>query len=414
MPTGDRIAVLVAAAGAPWETAALKAMTGAGLVVLKRCVDLADLLASAGSGQADVAVVGSELPGLDAAAVTHLLRHDVRAVAVGADGVRGLVRIGVVEVLPDDAVDTLPDAVRRAATEDLVPDPEPTPDVPVPESGDAGEPGRVVVVWGPAGAPGRTTVAVSVAAEVARRRRRVVLADLDPWGGTVAQHLGVLDEVSGLLAAARLVNAGELDRRRFATTRRLVGERLEVLTGLPRADRWVEVRDGVAREILEHAGVGADVVVDTGFALEDSQAAFGRPGAGRNRMTLEALQSADEVLVVGAADPVGLTRLARGLVELGEARPSGVLRVVVNRMRDSLGWAERDIRGMVEGFARPVGVHFLPDDRAACDRALVAGQALPETGDSPLRRALSEMVDAMLPETVVPATRGRRRASARS
>ncbi len=413
MATGDRTAVLVAAAGAPWESGALQALTGAGLVVLKRCVDLADLLASAGSGQADVAVVSSELPGLDAAAVTHLLRHDVRTLAVGAEGVRGLARMGVVDVLPVDAVPDLADALQRVTAEDLVPDPEPDPDLPVPEPGGRGEAGRVVVVWGPAGAPGRTTVAVSVAAELARRRRRVVLADLDPWGGSVAQHLGVLDEVSGLLAAARLANAGELDRRRFAATRRMVGERLEVLTGLPRADRWPEVRDGVAAEILERAAEGADVVVDTGFALEDTESDFGRPGAGRNRMTLEALRAADEVLVVGAADPVGLTRLARGLVELGETRPAGRLRVVVNRMRDSLGWAERDIRGMVEGFVRPAGVHFLPDDRAACDRALVAGQAVPESGDSTLRRALAEVVDALAPETVAATTRGRRRGRSR-
>ena len=363
MATGDRTAVLVAAAGAPWESGALQALTGAGLVVLKRCVDLADLLASAGSGQADVAVVSSELPGLDAAAVTHLLRHDVRTLAVGAEGVRGLARIGVVDVLPVDAVADLADALQRVTTEDLVPDPEPDPDLPVPEPGGRSEAGRVVVVWGPAGAPGRTTVAVSVAAELARRRRRVVLADLDPWGGSVAQHLE------------------------------------------PLADRWPEVRDGVAAEILERAAEGADVVVDTGFALEDTESDFGRPGAGRNRMTLEALRAADEVLVVGAADPVGLTRLARGLVELGEARPAGELRVVVNRMRDSLGWAERDIRGMVEGFARPAGVHFLPDDRAACDRALVAGQAVPESGDSTLRRALAE--------TVAATTRGRRRGRSR-
>ncbi|MEP6815571.1 MAG: hypothetical protein ABI873_08490, partial [Marmoricola sp.] len=228
----------------------------------------------------------------------------------------------------------------------------------------------------------------------------------DPYNGSVAQHLGVLDEVSGLLAAARLVNAGELDERRFAGTRRVASGRLELLTGLPRADRWVEVRDGVATEILLLASRHADVVVDTGFSLEDAETDFGRPGAGRNRMTLESLHAADEVLVVGSADPVGLARLARGLVELGETRPGATVRVVVNRMRDSLGWKERDISGMVEGFARPLGIHFLPDDRGACDRALVAGRALTESGDSPLRRALSGLVDAVLPDSVE-ATPGR-------
>jgi MinD-like ATPase involved in chromosome partitioning or flagellar assembly len=408
--SGERTTVLVAASGAGWESAALRELAAAGLVVVKRCVDLADLMATAGSGQADVAVVATDLPGLDAASVLHLLRHDVRTVAVGDEGVTSLTRIGVVEVVPAAETDRLADALRRAVVQDLVAEPAPDPDLPLATDGPGG---RVLVVWGPAGAPGRTTIAVGVAAELARRRagngRRVVLADLDPYGGSVAQHLGVLDEVSGLLAAARLVNAGELDARRFAATRRTAAERLEVLSGLPRPDRWVEVRDGVVAEILDRASRGADVVVDTGFSLEDTETDFGRPGAGRNRMTLESLQAADEVLVVGSADPTALSRLARGLVELGTVRPGPAVRVVVNRMRDSLGWDERDIRGMVEGFVRPLGIHFLPDDREACDRALVAGRALTETGDSPLRRAVAGLVDQIFPDTVTAPARGRSR-----
>jgi hypothetical protein len=65
-------------------------------------------------------------------------------------------------------------------------------------------------------------------------------------------------------------------------------------------------------------------------------------------------------------------------------------------MRDSLGWRRRDIVGMVEGYIRPDGVHFLPDDRAATDRALVAGKALVELGDSPLRRALAAVHEDVL------------------
>ena len=44
----------------------------------------------------------------------------------------------------------------------------------------------------------------------------MTLLDADPYGGAVGQHLAVLDEVSGLLAAARLANAGELDAARLA------------------------------------------------------------------------------------------------------------------------------------------------------------------------------------------------------
>ena len=80
--------------------------------------------------------------------------------------------------------------------------------------------------------------------------------------------------------------------------------------------------------------------------------------------------------MVGAADPVGLARLARGLVDLRDVVPGIRPRVVVNRTRPSLGWSDREIRGMVEGFVTPVEVHFLPEDRAAADRALMAGRKL--------------------------------------
>ena len=67
----------------------------------------------------------------------------------------------------------------------------------------------MVAVWGPAGAPGRTTVATGLAAVLATRGP-TMLVDADPYGGSVAQVLGVLDEVSGLLAAARLAGSGTL------------------------------------------------------------------------------------------------------------------------------------------------------------------------------------------------------------
>ncbi len=79
--------------------------------------------------------------------------------------------------------------------------------------------GRVLVVWGPAGAPGRTTVAVGLASEIAAAGHECLLLDVDAYGGAVAQHLGVLDEVSGLLAAARAANAGQLDEDRLERTR---------------------------------------------------------------------------------------------------------------------------------------------------------------------------------------------------
>ena len=106
---------------------------------------------------------------------------------------------------------------------------------------------------------------------------------------------------------------------------------------------------------------------------------------------------ADEVVVVGTADPVGLSRLARALVDLRDVLGGAAVRVVVNRARAGLGWSERDIAGMVEGFARVSGLHFLPEDRAAADRALVAGRTLAESGDSALAREMATLAAAVLP-----------------
>ena len=223
-----------------------------------------------------------------------------------------------------------------------------------------------------------------MAAVLGARGRRTVLVDADPYGGAVATQLGVVDETSGLLAAARLAASGTLAQR-FAGVQRRVDPGLHVVTGLPRPDRWAEVRATAVEHLLEVAAADAHVVVDTGFSLEsDGGADFsGRPA--RNAMTLTALESADEVVVVGAADPVGLTRLARGLVELRDLVGGRPLHVAVNRSRSTLGWSEREVAGMVEGFARVASLHFLPDDRAAVDRALVAGRSLVELGDGSLR-----------------------------
>ena len=64
-------------------------------------------------------------------------------------------------------------------------------------------------------------------------------------------------------------------------------------------------------------------------------------------------------------------------------------------MRATLGWSERDIAGMVGGFARVSGLHFLPEDQASVDRALVSGRTLVEVGDSPLGRAVARLADAL-------------------
>ena len=91
--------------------------SGPAIVVLKRCVDVDDLLAAASAGQAHVAVVGVDAPGLDQAAVEHLRAYAVRPVAIVPGGAAldaaalRATRIGIRSIVAEDELESLPDAV---------------------------------------------------------------------------------------------------------------------------------------------------------------------------------------------------------------------------------------------------------------------------------------------------------------
>lgn len=393
------ISMVVLAAGEPWESALLTAAGPAGVLVLKRCVDLTDLLATASWGQAQVAVVSAQVPRLDAEAVQLLRAHDLDVVAVGPrDAADRMTRLGAAALVAPDPTAVLATVAEVVGARTALRVPEPVPESP------PGAAGRTVAVWGPAGAPGRTTVALGIAAEVAAAGRRVVLVDADPYGGTVAARLGVLDEASGLLVVARARNAGTLDRAGLSAACRRAATDLDVLTGLPRADRRIEVRPEVTTGILQTAAGLGEVVVDTGFCLEDGD---------RDRMTAESLAVADEIVVVGQADPVGLARLARGLSDLRgflDGVPTPV-RVVVNRHRAGLGWSAAEVTAFLTPYADPASVRILPDDPATLDRSLSAERTLVELGASPVRSALAVLAADCYPEAFAPVRPKRRRAT---
>lgn len=251
--------------------------------------------------------------------------------------------------------------------------------------------GRVVAVWGPAGAPGRTTVAIGLADEAARLGVPTLLADADPYGGTVAQSIGLVDETSGLALASRDAVTGRLDTVRLARRSRQLWPRLRLLTGLSRADRWRELRPAGLRVVLEQSRrLSALTVVDCGFCLEhDEESAAPQ----RNGATLAALEAADTVLCVGAADPVGLHRLTRGLDELREVLPGVVPLIVANRVTGPAGSGE--IAAALQRWGGVAASAHLPADPAALDTSR-AGATLADTAPtSPLRRSLVDLARAL-------------------
>lgn len=428
-----RVPVLTAVSDAVWEAELVAALGRGdlGVGVVRRCVDLADLLATASTGQAQAVLLSADLRRLDREALTRLAVAGVAVVGLvppdDEDAERRLRQLGVRHVLPSDSSpEVLSAAVVRAVqaaddepvTGTALAEPRQALDrlaagsVPVdvaPEDG--GADGVVIAVWGPTGAPGRTTVAVGLAAETAALERSCLLVDADVYGGVVAQVLGLLDESPGLAAAARAANAGGLDVPALARLCRQVDPHLRVLTGIARADRWPELRPSAVQEVLRVGrALCRTTVVDCGFALEqDEELAYDTAAPRRNGATLALLAAADTVVAVGSGDPVGLQRLVRGLAELQEAVPGVQPVVVVNRVRGSAvpGDAPAEIRAVLGRYAGVTEPVLVPSDVAGLDAALAAGRTLREASpSSPVRAALTDLAATL---AGVSPTAGRRR-----
>lgn len=431
--------VLTAVTGAVWESELVSALDGAdhGVTVVRRCVDLADLLSAASTGTARAVLLSSDLRRLDREAVTRLSAGGVAVVGLvdpgDAESERRLRQLGVEHVLPADAgAAAISAAVVRAVQDatagrtafgpalrhDLSDPRSALPQLNPLDPSDPGEdttgPGRLVAVWGPTGAPGRTTVAVGLADEASRAGVSSLLIDADVYGGVVAQTLGLLDESPGLSAAARQAGNGALDLTALARLAWAITPTFRVLTGISRAQRWPELRPSALEVVFEQARrLAAFTVVDCGFCLEtDEEIAYDTMAPRRNGATLAALADADVVLCVSGADPVALQRTVRALAELREVLPEVVARVVVNRLRKVVvpGDARREIAAALGRFAGVASVDFLPYDVSAADAALAAGRTLADMSPkSPLRMALRDLAVSLSGASIPGAGRRRRR-----
>jgi MinD-like ATPase involved in chromosome partitioning or flagellar assembly len=425
-----KVPVLTAVTDARWESGLVQAFEADdhGVAVVRRCVDLADLLATAASGTARAVLLSSDLRRLDRDALARLAVAGVAVVGLvyGGDeqAERRLRQLGVVHVLPADAPAAdigaaVVDAVEAIGVTEL-PAGAPTdprgalPDLPPPADTDLPDvplgSGRVVAVWGPTGAPGRTTFAVTLATELADLGVPTALLDADTYGGAVAQALGMLDEAPGLAAAVRLANNGLLDLPGLAELARRTNDHLRVLTGITRPERWPELRPaGVEAVLALCRQLAAVTVVDCAFAIEqDEELAYDQSAARRNGATLAVLENADTVAVVGSADPISLQRLVRALAELSITVPGLTPLVVVNRVRSGVipGDPETEIAAALDRYAGVVPTLYLPYDKNSTDAALLRGRSLAEAAPgSPLRAAVRAYAARLAGQPVEPPRR---------
>lgn len=238
-------------------------------------------------------------------------------------------------------------------------------------------PGRVIAVWGPVGAPGRSTVAMGLADRAVHAGSTALVIDADVYGGVLASAFGLLDESAGLAGACRLAAGGRLGAADFAGLCWQVQDRLTLLTGIARADRWPELRPSAIPVVLDLARARADIViVDCAAVIEtDEEISFDTLAPRRNGATVAVLNAADQVLAVGAGDPAGVERLARAHAELAALSPQITPDIVFNRVRSSAA-SEAELREASRRFCAADPVAFLPEDRGSVDLAWRRGMTL--------------------------------------
>ncbi|QOR69701.1 hypothetical protein IM660_13620 [Ruania alkalisoli] len=412
------------------------------LTVVRRCADLTELVAAAAAGLGAVAVLDADDP-VDRRIVARLRSAGTSAVVLcdererttyadlgampvvrGADPLPAIEALaaGVPARVPDPA--TGADAAAPGTVPDAMVDDLPGPGEPEPESETSAEgsepiphgerePARMVVVTGAPGSPGRTTLAVALADELAAARHEVVLVDADLWGGAIAQTLGLVADTAGLSAAIRSADRGSLDQAALERLLVPVGDRLRVLTGLARAARWREIGPESLEVVLAELRSRVDwVVVEAPVLVPDDEAGFDF-GPGRNAVAHALYAGADDLLVVGAAEPIGLERLVQALLDLDDVPGLPDRRTVVNRLRLSAAGPHPEL-SVAEALHRFAGVAepvLVPDDRALADRALLTASTWRSAGPmSPARLAVRDLARRLTDEAGRPAPlMGRRR-----
>lgn len=361
----------------------------------------------------DVLIVHADRTGLTRAIVAACDARGVRILPLASDeaGARVAARFGLPAPLPLDVEAwVLADALRAPAAPPSRPQP----------SG-----GRILTVWGPHGAPGRSTIAIELAAELARGGRTVGLADADAHAPSLALALGLADEGPGFAAACRSAELGGLDAAeltRISVPLRTAGGVVEVLPGINRPGRWPELSASRVESVLRVARTWSDtVVVDVAASLEtDEEIVSDLDGPRRNAATLAALRAADVVVAVCAADPVGVARFVRAHADLRATIGTTRVVVVVNRLRaGTLGIDARgQVRRTLERFAGIEDVWFVPLDARAADAALLAARPIADVSPrSPfaagMRRLVGEAIDPV-PRALAPERAGRRLAVLRT
>ncbi|MFW6115575.1 MAG: AAA family ATPase [Chloroflexota bacterium] len=330
------------------------------------CADGADGLAQARETPPDLAIVDVMMPGMTGYEVCRELRQDARTASIPiivltARG-QAVDREAALEVGADAHV---PKPVSMAALLELI------------EELLEGEPGtgssRTIALLSLRGGVGVTTVAVNLAATLARRGESVCLVDLCSASGHAALQLGLRPEPNW----SDLIGSGVPDAEAVEACllEHESGLRLLASPVVPLVKE--ELRAPTVEKLLQALGKRFDLlVVDTPSALSEA--------------VMAALDNAAETGLVVAGEPASIQSTLGTIRALGEGARG--LQLIVNQPTADGQLVPKSIEGVLK--RRPVGM--IPfDSRQA--RALAAGTPLALSRlNSPLAAAVERLAGKLV------------------
>ena len=258
---------------------------------------------------------------------------------------------------------------------------------------------KVIAVSGPVGSTGKTTVAISLALELAATKASVLLIDADVIGGSIVNHFLLSEFPAGFPAALRIASQKRIDTQQI--------ERLSVaipktslrimpagkVPGQPVFDpETLALLIAVAKDSFDYT------VIDLPSLGGGSSWQPETEGKGRD-LASEVFSLSDRSIVVCLADPIGIFRLLSQQENIRQI--PGKQTLVMNRVRNSvIAQARSEISITLQRLSEFTVSAFLPDDPTQIDQALKLGvPALWLSRSGSFRQALTGFVRAEILQT---------------